>query len=273
MKRFFGVLIALVLILAIFIVATVTRSFPKTSGRIILSGLNGPVLIYFDEYNIPQIYANTRHDLFFAQGYIHAQERFWQMDFYRHIGAGRLSEMFGHAEVRTDSFIRTLGWPEVADQQFQHMDVESQQGLADYSAGINAYLEDHHGTQLSLEYGFLRLMNPHYQVEPWKPQNSITWGLAMSWDLSENLSEEIARASLLDHLTPEQIDQLFPPYPPGFPIIVGPGQDESRVFLAQSKRPPLPKNAAGAMSAAIQNLRTLGPLFGPPNTPSDPTTG
>ena len=90
----------------------VTRSFPKTSGRIILSGLNGPVLTYFDKYNIPQIYANTRHDLFFAQGYIHAQERFWQMDFYRHIGAGRLSEMFGHAEVRTDSFIRTLGWPE-----------------------------------------------------------------------------------------------------------------------------------------------------------------
>ncbi|HET6266491.1 MAG TPA: penicillin acylase family protein [Acidobacteriota bacterium] len=262
MKRFFVILLAVILILAIFIVSMVTRSFPKTSGRIILSGLNGPVIVYFDQYNIPQIYANSRHDLFFAQGYMHAQERFWQMDFWRHIGAGRLSEMFGHNEVRTDSFIRTMGWPQVADDQLRHMDPESQQALADYSAGINAYLEDHHGTQLSLEYGFLRLLNSHYQVEPWKPQHSITWGLAMSWDLSENLSQEIARASLLDQLTPEQIDQLYPPYPVGFPIIVSPGQDESRVFLAQSKHPPLPKSAAKAMTATLENLSALDSLFG-----------
>src|SRR5262249_58296056 len=95
-----------------------------------------------------------------------------------------------------------------------------------------------------------------------KPQHSITWGLAMSWDLSENLSQEIARASLLDQLTPEQIDQLYPPYPVGFPIIVSPGQDESRVFLAQTKHPPLPKSAAKAMTATLENLSALDSLFG-----------
>src|SRR5262249_31094399 len=159
------------------------------------------------------------------QGYMHAQERFWQMDFWRHIGAGRLSEMFGHNEVRTDSFIRTLGWPQVADDQLSHMDPESQQALADYSAGINAYLEDHHGTQLSLEYVFLGLLTSLSQVNPGNPQHSIRGGLAMWWDRSKTLSEEFARASLLDQLTPEQIAQLSPPYPVGFPIIVSPGQD------------------------------------------------
>ncbi len=70
-------------------------SFPRTSGEVKLSGLDSPVDIYRDSYGIPQIYAKTPHDLFFAQGYVHAQDRFWQMDFWRHIGSGRLSEMFG----------------------------------------------------------------------------------------------------------------------------------------------------------------------------------
>ena len=80
------------------------RSFPQTDGELQLAGLDGPVDIYRDELGIPHIYASTTHDLFFAQGYVHAQDRFWQMDFWRHIGSGRLSEMFGKSQVETDSF-------------------------------------------------------------------------------------------------------------------------------------------------------------------------
>src|SRR6185503_16654913 len=69
------------------------KSFPQINGEIQLAGLDGPVDVYRDQMGIPHIYASTQHDLFFAQGYVHAQDRFWQMDVSRHIGSGRLSEM------------------------------------------------------------------------------------------------------------------------------------------------------------------------------------
>jgi hypothetical protein len=86
------------------------KSFPQIDGEIQAAGLDGPVDIYRDAMGIPHIYASHAHDLFFAQGYVHAQDRFWQMDFWRHIGSGRLSEMFGEGQVETDMFLRTLGW-------------------------------------------------------------------------------------------------------------------------------------------------------------------
>src|SRR5689334_21001013 len=81
--------------------AAVNASFPQTEGEIRIRGLNGSVDIYRDNMGIPHIYAASLHDLFMAQGYVHAQDRFWQMDFWRHIGSGRLSEMFGKSQVET----------------------------------------------------------------------------------------------------------------------------------------------------------------------------
>src|SRR5512138_3587415 len=98
------------------------KSFPQIEGEIKLEGLNGPVDIYRDKMGIPHIYAATSHDLFFAQGYIHAQDRFWQMDTWRHIGSGMLSEMFGKGQVETDTFLRTLGWRQVAEQEYAGLD-------------------------------------------------------------------------------------------------------------------------------------------------------
>ncbi|MCC7511193.1 MAG: penicillin acylase family protein, partial [Anaerolineae bacterium] len=92
------------------------KSFPQIDGEIKMDGLDGAVDIYRDQMGIPHIYASTSRDLFFAQGYVHAQERFWQMDAWRHIGSGTLSEMFGAGQVKTDSFLRTLGWKQVAEK-------------------------------------------------------------------------------------------------------------------------------------------------------------
>src|SRR5574339_414171 len=88
------------------------KSFPQIDGEIRLAGLDGPVDIYRDQMGIPHIYASTAHDLFYAEGYVHAQERFWQMDFYRHVGSGRTAEMFGKSAVANDLFLTTLGWRE-----------------------------------------------------------------------------------------------------------------------------------------------------------------
>jgi penicillin amidase len=195
-------------------------SFPQTDGEIHLSGLEGRVDIYRDSMGIPHIYASSVADLFFTQGYVHAQDRFWQMDTWRHIGSGELSEMFGESQVETDTFLRTLGWRRIAEQEYKLYDEHSRDILIAYSEGVNAYLVDHRASALSLEYTILKLLTPDYIVEPWEPIHTLTWGKAMAWDLRANMSEEIERAILLKSLGPERVDELFPPYPVDHPVIV-----------------------------------------------------
>ncbi|MGE5374245.1 MAG: penicillin acylase family protein [Bacteroidota bacterium] len=196
------------------------KSFPQTEGQIQIEGLQGPVNIYRDKMGIPNIYAGSQHDLFFAQGYVHAQDRFWQMDVWRHIGSGTLSEMFGKGQVDTDTFLRTLGWKQVAEQEYAALDPDAKAILDSYTEGVNAYLRDHDKTTASLEYAILGLLSPDYKIQPWTPVNSLTWGKAMAWDLRGNMDEEIERAVLLKTLTPEQVAELFPPYPKDHPVIV-----------------------------------------------------
>ncbi len=218
--RMISILIILALAGGIFGFYTVRQSFPQVDGRIHIQGLDGPVDIYRDAMGIPQVYATTQHDLFMAQGYTHAQERFWQMDFWRHIGAGTLSEMFGKSELDTDMFLRTLGWREIAEQEYQALDPESRSLLDAYAEGVNDYLSTHQGTTISLEYGVLKLLNPGYQPAPWTPINTLTWAKVMAWDLRGNIDEEIERSILLKTLTPDQVNELFPPYPADHPTIV-----------------------------------------------------
>jgi penicillin G amidase len=215
-----SVLVVLAILLSAFGVVTVRRSFPQTDGNIQLSGLDGPVNVYRDGMGIPYIYATTLHDLFMAQGYVHAQDRFWQMDFWRHLGSGRLSEMFGDTQVETDTFLRTLGWRQVAEQELASYDPESLAILNDYAEGVNAYLADHQGTAISLEYGILKILTPAYKPEPWSPVNTLTWAKAMAWDLGGNMDEEIQRAILLKTFSPEQVAELFPAYPADHPLII-----------------------------------------------------
>lgn len=197
------------------------KSFPQIDGEIQVEGLDAPVDIYRDSMGIPHIYASTSHDLFFAQGFVHAQERFWQMDFWRHVGSGTLSEMFP-SEVETDIFLRTLGWRKTAEAEWQALDAESKAILQSYVDGVNAYIRGKDAIALSLEYQILGLpiLSPDYKIAEWTPVNTLTWGKAMAWDLRGNMDEEIDRAILLKTLTAEQLEQLYPPYPADHPVIV-----------------------------------------------------
>ena len=189
------------------------RAFPNVEGQVTVAGLNGRVEVIRDEMGIAHIYAADAHDLFFAQGYVHAQERFWQMDFWRHLGAGRLSEMFGSDQVDTDSFLRTLGWARLAEEQYANESATVKATLDAYSEGVNAYLAERSPAELSLEYSLLELLNHDYTPEPWTPANTLTWGHVMAWDLGGNMDLEIDRALLLGVLPPERVEQLYPQYP------------------------------------------------------------
>ncbi|MFM7148006.1 MAG: penicillin acylase family protein, partial [Actinomycetales bacterium] len=194
-------------------VSTVRASYPQLAGQVRAAGLMSPVEVIRDERGIPQIYASSVEDLFFAQGYVHAQDRFWEMDVRRHITAGRLSEMFGPSQVPTDAFIRTLGWERIAEQELAQLSDRSRQILAAYAAGVNAYLIGRSGRELSLEYSVLALQNPDYRPEPWQPVHSVAWLKALAWDLRGNMEDEIYRSVMSASVGVDQTEELFPPYP------------------------------------------------------------
>ncbi|MFE5187575.1 penicillin acylase family protein [Streptomyces sp. NPDC056628] len=215
-------LLVLVLVLAVIAgvtggaywsISTVRASFPQTKGSITLDGLSGPVDVKRDGYGVPQIYASSDADLFMAQGFVQAQDRFWEMDVRRHMTSGRLSEMFGKGQVDNDEFLRTLGWNRIAKQEYDtKLSAATKKYLQAYAKGVNAYLAGKDGAEISLEYAALGFTND-YKPEQWTPVDSIAWLKAMAWDLRGNMQDEIDRALMTSRLGPKQIAELYPQYP------------------------------------------------------------
>lgn len=201
------------LIAAGFVVFTIQRSFPQLEGALSVDGLTGEVTVHRDGLGIPTIVADTDHDLFLAQGYVHAQDRFWEMDFRRHVTSGRVAELFGASQVGTDAFLRTLGWRDIAEQEVAALEPEVRANYQAYADGVNAYLATHDGAEVSLEYAILGLQNADYEIEPWTPADSVAWLKAMAWDLRGNVESEAERAVLAQTRTPEEIAELYPGYP------------------------------------------------------------
>ncbi len=192
---------------------TVTRSFPVVTGTIAVEGLKSSVSVQRDTAGIATITAQSPTDLFFSQGYVHAQDRFWEMDVRRHITSGTLSEMFGESQVETDKFLRSLNWHGVAQEEYELMSPRDRSYYDAYADGVNAYLAEHTGAKASVEYALLGIQGIEYEPEPWEPVDSIAWMKAMAWDLRSNIEEETTRALLAQQVSPEQIVELYPDYP------------------------------------------------------------
>ncbi|MCQ4208715.1 penicillin acylase family protein [Streptomyces longispororuber] len=191
----------------------VRASMPQTTGSADMDGLDGPVQVKRDGYGIPQIYASSDEDLFMAQGYVQAQDRFYEMDVRRHTTSGRLSEMFGKSQVKTDEFLRTLGWHRVAQEEYESkLSPETKKYLQAYAKGVNAYLAGKSGKEISAEYVALGFEND-YKPQKWTPVDSVAWLKAMAWDLRGNMQDEIDRSLMTSRLGPQQIKDLYPAYP------------------------------------------------------------
>jgi len=220
MRRVWKVLrVVLIVLLVIIIVAPLggwlflRRSLPRVDGADRIAGLSGPVQIIRDGHGVPYITASTDHDAFFALGYVHAQDRLWEMEMERRIGAGRLSEVLGKATVKTDEFLRTLGVYRAAEAAWPALSPESQAALQAYADGVNVFLAEGH--QLPPEFVILG-----FKPEPWKPADSLVWAKMMSWDLGNSYEEDIYRAQLAAALGSERAAQLQPGYPASAPIIL-----------------------------------------------------
>lgn len=258
-------LLALVLVgVAVFSFVTVRRSFPDTTGEVRISALKADVEVKRDGKGIPQIYADTPEDLFLAQGYVHAQDRFYEMDFRRHVTAGRLAELVGDAALETDKFVRTLGWRRVAQQELALLDDETLRLVNAYARGVNAYIDHRSGSQLSLEYAVLGLSGQSYTPERWSAVDSLAWIKAMAWDLRANMSDEIARVLSTDELTIDQVEELYPRYPAEHATIVG---DEGTVADGQFVEAAptdvgLARAAVASLEAAQSGADALPALLG-----------
>ena len=186
------------------------RSLPTLEGEIEVAGLGAPVEILRDAYGIPHIFAGSVEDAQLALGFVHAQDRLWQMEMNRRIGSGRLAELLGPASLDTDRFLRTLGVRRVAEANLRHYDKATLRQLEAYAAGVNAFL----GTE--------PVLPPEFWIvgatpEPWTPVDSVVWTKMMAWDLSGNWRNELLRLRMAK-LPRARIEEFFPPYPGDAPV-------------------------------------------------------
>lgn len=208
------VLVVLALAAAVFAVRSVRRPWPRVDGEVTVPGLDAPVEVVRDRWGVPHLWAETEHDLLFAQGYVHAQDRLWQMEFNRLVASGRLASLLGAPLVETDRYLRTLGLRRAAEADWDRAGAGTRRMLEAYAAGVNHFLETH-ADRLPLELTILS-----HRPDPWTPVDSLAWGKLMAFNLSLNHQYEILRGRLAAAVGAEGVEQLFPPYPEDGPVIV-----------------------------------------------------
>lgn len=190
------------------------RSLPQTSGTVTVRGLGAPLTITRGADAIPHISARSEADALFGLGYVHAQERLWQMEFQRRVGHGRLAEIVGPAGLEADRFLRTLGVSRAASSAYTNLDPDTRALLDAYVAGVNAFLDAHRG-RLPAEFTILGV-----EPEPWRPEDSLVWVKMMAWDLGGNWRDELRRIAIEQRLGPEAAAFLLPPFAADDPLIL-----------------------------------------------------
>ncbi len=197
--------VALILLIAAGLLYRVL--LPTYHGTETVKGIQASIEIVRDVHAIPHIYAQSPTDAAFAMGYAHAQDRLWQMETQRRVGAGRLAEIVGERAIETDRFIRTLNLYRVAQRNFRQLSPNIRQIYEAYAAGVNAWLESD-----------TRVLPPEFHLldhtpEPWQPADSLVWLKMMAWTLGDNYRDELLRARLASQLSQEQLQDLWAQHP------------------------------------------------------------
>ncbi len=210
------------------------RPLPQTEGTVKLAGLSAPVKVFRDRWGVPHLFAETERDLLFAQGFVQAQDRMWQMEANRRLAAGRLSELLGEDALDLDRFLRTIGFLRAAEREYAAADLRSRGLLEAFADGINAYLKRHRGN-LPLEFRVLGV-----DPEPWRPADSLAWGKFMAFMGGKNWQEEWVRIMLVSKL----------------------GEDRAADLLNRAGS-AVPSAAIGTSAVSWHNPRSKAPAWAP----------
>ncbi|MSO97343.1 MAG: penicillin acylase family protein [Rhodospirillaceae bacterium] len=182
--------------------ASAYLALPLTEGSLALAGVSAPTTVTRDERGVPWIEATNAADAYFALGYVHAQDRLFQMELMRRAGQGRLAEILGPLGVGSDKFMRTLGLYRLSQDNLGTLDSETKIALDAYAMGVNAFMARE---PLPLEFKLLA-----HTPEPWVPADSVVWQKLMGMQLSGNWAEELSRAAMIAKLGEEKAQQLWP---------------------------------------------------------------
>ncbi len=230
-------------------------SLPVVEGEMRLAGLAAPVRVTRDALGVPLIEAASERDAAMALGFVHAQDRLWQMEMNRRIGAGRLAEVIGGRGVPVDRFMRTIGLQRAAEASLAHLSAEAVDRLDAYAQGVNAFLATRTGP---LPPEFLIL---GHRPEPWLPADSLVLIKLMALDLVASWRSELTRASLLERLPPGALADLWPPpRPDEVTTLAGPWRSAAHFPTAS---PPTDAQAASGTAGLARALVEALPLADP----------
>jgi penicillin G amidase len=234
------------------------QSLPEMNGDIAVAGIAGPIDIVRDADAIPHIFASTKLDALFGLGYVHAQDRLWQMEFQRRIGHGRLSEIFGEATVPQDRFLRTVGFGRAARSAWDHLPDDARQQINAYCAGVNAFISTHHGRLLPPEFTLLR-----FEPEPFTGPDVLVWVKMMAWDLSANYTLELMRHDIAAKVGASRMADLLPPYPvDGLSIVGGlPPDAGASTSVAPILKAPVARAPNAAWAGTLTTILSTGDPF------------
>jgi len=202
----------------------ISRSrLPAKRGVHVIPTLEGRVEVFRDQWGIPHIYADHLRDAFRAQGYVHAQDRLWQMEINRRVGRGRLAELFGEVALDTDRLIRTFGFHRLAQTDLDNLPDDARAEVEAYAEGVNAFIEQA-GKRLPVEF-----MLVGHQPEPWTPLDSMAFARVMIWQLSHAWASAIVRARIIEKVGPERAAELEIKYPERHPNTLPEGIEFNRL--------------------------------------------
>jgi penicillin amidase len=230
------------------------RRLPQTSGSLTVPGLSGSVKVVRDQWGVPHIYADNLSDLFCAQGFIHAQDRLWQMELNRRTAAGRLSEVFGQIALDTDRTTRAFGFHRLGLSDWSGASADVREAIHAYTKGVNAYLSNASGT-MPVEFTLLG-----HKPEPWSPEDSMALSRIMIWQLSHAWYGAIVRAQMIEAVGAEHATELEIHYPTKNPVTLPVGIEFNRIGTDGSLIPakgPFLQQSMGSNAWTVSGSRTI----------------
>lgn len=254
------------------------RSLPDYDAEETVSGLTGDVEIVRDAHGVPHILGSTDGDSYFALGYVHAQDRLWQMTMMRRTAQGRLSALFGERTLAVDDLLRRFDLYGLAERSLQYQTPQARAALEAYAAGVNARISV--VNKRALGRGAPEFFLFSGPVEPWRPADSLAILRLMALQLTGHLENEVFRAAASLILPPERVDDIDPMPPQASPVDLAAYRDlfapqtEFAAYQPEQRDPLDPRPAPGLAGAsnfwAASAARSTG---GAPLLANDPHLG
>lgn len=218
-----------ILVWLVFTLLISTACFAQTPTETLeVEGLKSEVVVRRDDRSVPYIEAKNDADLYFAQGYITASDRLWQMDLYRRVASGRTAELFGSVALEEDKRWRRFGFSEIVKKSFENFSPEYRSVLENYARGVNAYIATLDKDSMPIEFQILQ-----YQPEPWQPTDSLIVGKILADALSTSWYEDVTREKFKD-LLKKRFKELFIEKTPFDVLVVGKDLEKAKTKTAKN---------------------------------------